>query len=237
MSTFSLLNPTIWAHDQDLTQYLHQVSVKRTVDEKVRTNFASGGSVERIGGLRTTAMAAQGYWESVPDAAIFAGLGVTDRVVTISPRGAELEVAYIFQSGEFDYEQFGAVGEVVPFTVTSANTNGVGTIRGQLAKAKGNVSATGQLGSIVTLTGPTATQYLYAAFHVFSAGTTITVQVQSAALIGFGSPTTRATIGPITVAGGTWATRVAGPITDGFYRLNVSAVTGTFSVAGAIGIG
>jgi hypothetical protein len=71
---------------------------------------------------------------------------------------------------------------------------------------------------------------------VFSAGTTITVQVQSDDNAGMSSPTTVATIGPITVVGGTWMTPIAGPITDTYYRMNVSAITGTFSVAGAIGI-
>jgi hypothetical protein len=31
-------------------------------------------------------------------------------------------------------------------------------------------------------------------------------------------------------------TRLAGPFTDAYWRLNVSAITGTFSVAGAIAV-
>jgi hypothetical protein len=63
------------------------------------------------------------------------------------------------------------------------------------------------------------------------------VQVQSATTGGFGSPTLRGTIGPLTARGGTFMARVPGPITDGFYRFNISAVTGAFIAAGAIGIG
>jgi len=139
--------------------------------------------------------------------------------------------------GHFNYQLLGAHGEAAPFSLTAAGTDGYGVVRGKLAKVKGDVSATGATGSVVELGEVAADDYLYATFHVLSAGTTITVQVQSAAVVGFGSPTTRATLGPITVTGGTWAVRVAGPITDEFFRFNVSAVTGTFSVAGAIGIG
>ena len=110
-------------------------------------------------------------------------------------------------------------------------------MRGQLAKAKGNVSATGQLGSVLNLGAPTSTQYVYATLHVFSAGATITVEVQSDSSAGFGTPTTRGTIGPITARGGTWMTRVAGPFAaETHWRMNVSAVTGTHSVAGAIAV-
>ncbi|HEY9416720.1 MAG TPA: hypothetical protein VIQ30_18350, partial [Pseudonocardia sp.] len=80
-------------------------------------------------------------------------------------------------------------------------------------------------------------QFAYAALHVFSAGTTMTVQVQSAATVGFASPTTRGTFSAATAVGGLWLTRVAGPITDTYWRLNVSAITGTFQVAGVIAIG
>ena len=52
----------------------------------------------------------------------------------------------------------------------------------------------------------------------------------------FTSATTRATIGPLTATGGTWVTRVAGAITDDYYRFNVTAITGTFSVGAAFGI-
>jgi hypothetical protein len=36
--------------------------------------------------------------------------------------------------------------------------------------------------------------------------------------------------------GGYWATRVAGPITDPWYRLRVTAITGTATIAAIVGI-
>lgn len=239
MSTFSLINATIWAHDQDLTAQTNKVALHASVDELDVTNFASGGYVQRIGGLKSAAADISGFWDSTPDSAQFAALGTSGRVVTISPEGAETKTAYMFQGGQFSYDALGAVvGQPADFTAGFMNTESVaGMVRGQMAKAKGTVSATGQLGSILTMTGPTASQFLYATLHVFVASTTITVQIQSATTLGFAGPTLRGTIGPITVAGGTWLVRVPGAITDGFYRMNVSAITGTFTVGGAIAVG
>jgi hypothetical protein len=92
------------------------------------------------------------------------------------------------------------------------------------------------LGTGYQLGAVAATQYLYGALHIFTAGTTITVVLESDDNAGFSSATTRATLGPLTTTGGTWATRVAGAITDDYYRFRVTAITGTFSVAGSAGI-
>lgn len=229
-------NPRIHIHDTDFSGYLHKVTAPKISVAELDSTVFGASYVTRIGGLKDAEFSGEGFWDSPPDAAAFAALGVADRVVTICPQGAETNTAYMFQMAEFDYQAFEAIGNMIPLMVGGKSSNGVGVVRGQLAKAVGSVSATGQLGSILTMTGPSSSQFLYATLHVLTAATTITVQVQSATLVGFGSPTTRGTIGPITAAGGTWLVRVAGPITDGFWRLNVSAITGTFSVAGAIGI-
>lgn len=236
MGVFSLITPTIHVHDQDLTGILHKFTAHATSDELDVTTFGSAYK-QRIGGLETVDTASEGFWDSVSDAAIFADLGVADRVLTTAMHpGAETNTAYMLQTGRFTYEPWGQIGQPAGFVMTSKNTNAAGMVRGQMAKAKGNVSGTGQLGSILTMTGPSASQYIYVTFHIFTAGTTITIQVQSATTLGFAGPTTRATIGPLTAVGGTWMTRVIGPFTDGFWRLNVSAITGTFNVAAAIGI-
>lgn len=236
MASFSLLTPTIYVHDTDLTPYCNRLTLNSAVDELDTTAFGATYRT-RIGGLKTAGFNFDGFWESTPDLANFSTLGTTGQVATVSPAGTEAQTAYFLQTGRFAYEEFGKIGTVTPFMVSTKNTNTNGLIRGQLAKAKGTVSATGQLGSICTITGPTATQFLYASLNIFVAATTITVTVESAATVGFAGPTLRGTFGPLTTVGGTFMTRVAGPITDGFYRFNVTVDTGTFTVAGAIGVG
>lgn len=206
-----------------------------------RSTFGTGGWTAVTGGLKRHTFDMAGFWASAAEDAVdpeaFAALGAAGRVFTFGPIETEGEVAYLSQAGVFTYQMLGTHGELAPFTLTSQGADGAGIVRGKLAKAFGSVNATGQAGSIVELGGVAADQYLYATFHVFAAGTTITVQLQSDDAVGFTGPTTRATLGPITTRGGTWATRVAGPLTETHYRLNISAITGSFTVAGAIAIG
>lgn len=240
MSTFSLVDATTWVHGYDLTTDLNEISLTAEVEDQETTTFGSGGYRTRIGGLKSVSADLSGFWQAGDgelDPEAFAALALANRVVTVAPDDAEGVTAFMFRAGQFSYEMFGAVGEVTPFSVSMMGTDGQGLIRGQVAKAKANVSTTGATGSVVNLGAVAGGQYLYATFHVFSAGTTITVDVESDDASNFPSATSRITMGPITTAGGTWATRLAGPITDTYYRFNITAVTGTFSVAGAIGIG
>lgn len=242
MSSFSLLDVTTWVHGYDMTTDLNQVSLSAEVEDLENTTFGSGGFRSRTGGLKSVSAELSGYWQSddagdAIDPELWANLAQADRVVTIAPDDAEEVPAFMFKAGEFSFEAFGAVGEVTPFSASMLGTSGEGLIRGQVAKAKASVNATGATGSAVNLGAVGADQFLYATLHVFSPGTTITVQVEGSATAGFTSPTTHITIGPITTAGGVWASRLAGPVTDTYYRFNISAITGTFQIAGAIGIG
>jgi hypothetical protein len=241
VSSFAFTDATIWVAGYDFTGDSNQLALSVSVDELDNTTFGSGGYRSKIGGLRQTELEVGGFWQSATtdavDPQVFPNLGTADRVVTLAPDDAETTPAYMFQAVKLGYTLFGQIGEVTPFSLTAQGSNGIGTVRGQVAKAKGSVSATGVLGSVVNLGAPTSTQYVYATLHVFSAGTTITVQVQSDTASNFPSATTQATIGPITSAGGTFMTRVAGPfVGETHWRLNVSAITGTFQVAGAIAV-
>lgn len=242
MSVIALTNAFCYVAGHNFTCDTNQLALNNEAAALDRTVFChQGWTTLAGGGLKTGAFSMGGFWESAESDAVdpiaFGDLGVADRAFTFGPEAAEGGVAYLWRGGHFNYQLLGNLGELAPFTLAAAGTDGVGVVRGALAKAKGSVAATGPLGSVLNLGQVGAGQYLYATFHVLGApGTTITVQVQSDDSAGFASPTTRATIGPLTTAGGTWAARVAGPITDTHYRLNVSAITGTFEVAGAIAV-
>jgi hypothetical protein len=240
MGSFAFVDPVIYIGGYDMTGDLNSAALNISAEELDNTVFGLGGYRRRIGGLKTVGAQLGGFWQAgsgTVDPTVFTDLAIADRVITMAPDDAETTPAYMWQGGSFTYSPFGQIGTVTPFSLGYQGTNGVGVVRGQLNKVKGNVSATGATGSVVELGDVAANEFMYATLHVFSAGTTITVQVQSDDNSGFSSPTTRATFSGITAAGGTWATRVAGAITDTFWRFNVSAVTGTFSIAGAIGIG
>lgn len=239
MSSFVMTDCTTHVAGYDLTTDMNELSLTIEVDDQENTTFGGGGYKSRIGGLKDVKAGLKGFWQSATTSAVdpqvFNNLAA-EQAVTITPAGSATNAAYMFRAAHFSYELLGGVGDVAPFSASMSGTNGVGLVRGQLAAAKGNVSATGALGSTLLLGAASSTASLYAVFHVFTAGTTITVQVQSDDNAGMSSPTTVATIGPITTVGGTWMTPIAGPITDTYYRLNVSAITGTFNVAGAIGV-
>lgn len=217
----------------DLMYEVHDVTVFRPVGQ--------GGARERACGLEDIAASQRGLWAAGAnsvDADAFSNLGRTDVVMTMSPDGLEGSVCYMMRTGRFKYSLFGEHGKPAPFSLDFKGAQGETAVaRGMVAKTdSAAVAATGPAGSVVELGAVGASQYLYAALHVLSAGTTITVQVQSDDSAGMGSPTTRMTLGPVTAVGGVWGVRVAGPITDTHWRLNVSAITGSFLLAGLIGI-
>jgi len=241
MATFALVDATTWIHDYDWTTDLNQISLSASAEELDSTTFGGGGYRSRKGGLKSVESSLAGFWQSAtaaaPDPQAIGALGTADRVVTMTPTGVAAATAYMFQAGEFTYQAFGAIGEMTPFSLGLMGTNGVGVVRGQLAAAKQSVNATGVLGSVLNLGAPTSTQYVYCAVHIFSAGTTITLQLQSDTASNFPSATTQATIGPLTTAGGTWMTRLPGALVgETHWRLNISAITGTFSIGAAIGV-
>lgn len=235
---FALLNATCWLDDYDFTTDTNKITVGVERPDLDATTFGTGPWKSKAAGLLDFSLHEEGFWSGPVDAEGFSDLGTVDRAATVSPDGVAGSIAYMGQCAKFKYSAFGAVGELVPFALDAMGSNSVGMVRGQVAKAKGAVSATGALGSVLTLTAPTTGQYVYAVVHVFGTpGTTMTVQVQSDDNAPFASPTTRATFPAITAAGGYWLTRVAGPFAgETFWRLNISAITGTFTVAGAIGV-
>jgi hypothetical protein len=236
----ALTDCTVWCAGYDMSSDLNKLMIDQTVEELDVTTFGGGGYRTRIGGLKDVEAQYEGFQTDAVGAVgpqLFPLLGTANEVFTVSPTGVETSTAYMFQAGKFQVAQLGDVGSVSPFTLSAKGTHGHGVIRGQVTKAKGNVSGTGGMGSVVNLGAVGASQYLYAAVHIFSAGTTITMDLASDDNADFSSGTTRATIGPLTTAGGTWMTRVAGPITDSYFLFNVTACTGTFSIAASVGIG
>lgn len=240
MAAFALTNAFIYIAGHDFTGDSNQVQGDTSVDVKDSTTFGSTWQ-SLTPGLKSVSFNASGFFQAGAnqvDPSVWAALGSADLVHTVGLDSTETSPCYMFQAGHVSYSLLGQHGELAPFTVSSTGTNAAGAVRGQLAKEKGTVSAIGALGAGVELGAVGASEYLYGTFHVFDTpGTTITVVLESDDNSGFTSATTRATFGPITAAGGTWATRTAGAITDTFFRLRVTAITGTFTVAGAIGIG
>lgn len=244
MTAFVMKDCTSYIAGFDFTCKSNSLQIGLEVDDQDVTTFCSDGWKDMVGGIKSVEGKISGFWESgdvgtanAVDPEIFNNLAVIDQIATHSATRTEGDTAYFYKAANFSYELFGDVNDVAPFEVELKGSDTIGLVRGKLAKAKGNVSATGQLGSVLNLGDPLTGQWVYAVLHVFSAGTTMTVQLQSDDSVGFGTPTTQATIGPVTTRGGYAITRIPGPLlNEDYWRFNVSAITGTFSVAGAIAV-
>lgn len=241
MAEFVMNDCTAYVGGYDFTTDVNKISVKADVEDKDATTFGNNGWKARRGGLREVSLDLEGYWQSdtadAVDPEAHTYLGVAHRAVTVSQTGQDGDTAYFFQGGSFNYELFGSVGDLTPFTLGHKGTSKYGLVRGKLAKAKALVTGTGPTGSAVELGAAGAGQFVYAVVHVFSAGTTVTLKIESDDDPGFASPTEVVELAPITSAGGTWIARIPGPITDTHYRFNVESITGSFTLAAAIGIG
>jgi hypothetical protein len=243
VSTFVLTDCTTWVAGHDFTGDSNSLTVSLEADEQDSTTFGGGGYRSRKGGLKTLSADLECFYSAGSgeiDPEVFSTLGTANEVATFSPSGAVQAPCYMAQVGKFSTQMLGSIGEMAGQSLSMMGTDGlVGAVRGQICKTKADVSSTGATGSAVNLGAGAAGKYLYLAFHVFSAGTTISVKVESDTLEAFGSASdvASATITGVTAAGGTWMTRVdASAITDSWFRLNVTAVTGTFSIGAAMAI-
>lgn len=244
MGSLIAKNIRTWVGGFDLTGSANNASLSldhEVHDVTVFTPVGSGGARKRACGLEDITAASQGFWAAGAgsvDEDAFTNWGLTDQVLSMSSDGAEGSVVYGMRTGRFRYGMFGEHGAPAPFAMDFHGSHGETAVaRGLVFKTDDTaISGTGVAGTALQLGAVGASQYLYAWTHVETAGTTITIQVQSDADNTFASPTTQLTLGPITAAGGYWGVRVAGPITDTWWRLNVSAVTGSFTLAGLVGI-
>lgn len=250
MTTIALLDVASYVGGHDFTGDSNSTLLTLDRVPLDRSTFRSGGWTQLTGGLRSATFAQSGWWApgtvSV-DAAAFAQLGQTEQVHTMAPQEVEGGVAYIWQAQRFNYQMFDAeVGGLAPYSLTSQGSTSVGVVRGKLAVAPWDgstaaavtYSATGQAGSAVELSAVDEGQSVYAAVHILGTpGTTVTLELESDTTADFDDdPTVRASIGPLTTAGGTWVTPIAGPITDTWWRVNIDAITGSFTIAVALGV-
>lgn len=248
MGSYAANNITTWFSGFDMTGQANSTSLAMSYDALDATVYQPATNTNpsrvRVAGLEDAQLSEVGFWEAgagLLDPTAFTALGGASQVVSASSDGAESSVAYMLRSRQFNYEIFGQIGELIPFQLTAQSARGTGlssvaAVRGRVLKTKANVSSTGATGTAFQLGAVSAGQYLYAGLHVFSAGTTITGVVESDSDNTFASATTQITFSGVTAAGGYWGTRVAGAITDTWYRLRITACTGTFSIACTAGI-
>lgn len=236
MSLQALKDATIWLEQYDVSGLLNDVDHEAKGAELVSTTFASGGNVERIGGLMDWVVKTSGFWDTTVQQSLDGLVGSAGKVITVTPNGTENDVCLFGRGLPSGFKKGGKVGEIAAFSGQVAASKSEGLLYGRLLAPKASrtadASSTGyQSGAALS------TQSLYAVLHVFSvSGTspTIDVIVESDSANNFPSPTTVATFAQQTAAGCTYLTPVAGPVTDTWYRATWDiggSATPTFSFA------
>lgn len=244
MGTLAITNAYAFVGGHDFTGDMNTWRLGGEADAEECTNMRSGGWREYKLGLKKSMLELGGHWQSeaadAVDPETFDNMGVANRVITTGQLETEGEPAFIHRGMQADYTVGGDLGRISPFRVTANGTDGpTGVVRGGLAVKKTTITTTGAKGTALNLGLIGAGRHLYATLHLLgTAGTSITAQVESDEDNTWSSATSRIAFGAQTVANGYWGARVAGAIAnDDWFRLNVTAITGTWVIACAIGIG
>ena len=232
MAKFVWQNVRLFTATADLTGVNNKLEVTAEREAKEATPFATSGAVwaEVLAGLAKTEISAEGQWEAgdtgkIDDAA-FANLGSVVPV-TIGPVGAaDGDLAYLTGALRTKFDVGGSVGEVAPWTGEMVGNWPL--VRGKMAHPPGTARTSTGTGTAYQLGAASSSQYLYAALHVLSlSGTSpsITVKVQSDNASNFPSATDQITFTAATARSGQLS-RVAGPITDDWFRVSYT-ISGT----------
>jgi len=248
MAVFALNDVDIFANGLDLSCFANQVTVGTTVTELDATTFCSGGWTTPIAGRFSTAISASGPTDmatatasqtSAVDEILGVDVGGTYVVSAVPAGSSDGEVGYFTQALLMSRTVLdGTVGDLATHSVTFGGSSPMirGTVLSAATVTSTSTSAVQQLGAV------SATQRIWAAFHVLTAGgtgtPTITVKIQSDDNSGFTSATDRITFSQATAIGAQFATPVAGAITDDYWRFvwTISGTNPSFTIAAFAGI-
>lgn len=244
MAAFTLINGQILVGAFDASGFVGQFNQESSVRMSTSNVIGGGGYARQYPGEIDTVGSISGDadYASGGIAAVYtpAQLG-SQQLISIQPQGGGAAGdASIFTRGlvRSIAAPGGADGDMATFALDWTSDTAV--VYGQVAAPLTARTATAN-GSVLTMTGPTATQRVYAGLHITAvSGTTpsLTAKVQSATTGGFGSPTDRITsFTAASATGWQWAS-AAGAITDGFWRFvfTISGTTPSFTCAAVIGV-
>lgn len=240
MAKYVFTDGKVFSGGYDLSSNITNVNLEVTAEELDATTINSGGFMEKLGGLKNSSLTLDGFYEAganKPDALLGTNIG-NELIVTTVPDAGVGNVAYFTKSRLFNYQIFGEVGEIAPFSVTKTQSSEV-MVRGTV-EIDSDLSASGN-SSGIQLGAVGATEKIYVGIHCYAvSGTstpTITFKLQSDDNASFTSPTDVITFSDITEIGADFQSAV-GAITDDYWRLNytISGTTPSFSIHASIGI-
>jgi len=241
MSVFSQTNVGILVDSVNLSGFASELTLGPiAVDVLDFTNYAAGGwKIKKPGLIQfdATVKGFQDYAATGVNSFINVNNVGTVQTITVSPTGGANvgDPSFLGQGNLTGYTPIGGkVGEPADFDLAWKGTSVIS--RGLMLHPVAARTATGN-GTATAFTPPTASQSLYASFHVLSVSGAGSIQftVQTDTLVGMGTATTRITSQSFTAVGAQLAS-VAGAITGGFIRCQWT-ITGFTSVTFAVAAG
>jgi len=234
----------IWVATTDLSNYVNEVTLEADTMSLDATTFGSGGWRAEVGGLKSAKADIKGFWSAAttqdPDQLLQPLLGSKSNLLTVIPTTAAVGNPCYF--GTFlapQYKMGGKAGDLLTFETPASFDAPL--VRGQVANTTA-LTSTGTSTILNLGTTPTANQAVYCNLHILTAaGTTpsMTVVLQGATSVGFGSPATIATSSAINSVSAVKLVGATGATANQYYRLSVT-ITGTggpsFLTYAAIGI-
>lgn len=208
------------------------------------TTLGSGGFVTQAAGVKSGQFALSGYADhsatGISTAFTPASIGTQYGVSVAVPSSGTAPAA-----GDPALLGTGKLSQWSPLDATPSSAAAISATFGtDAAFAFGKVGAalasrttSGLTGTAVALTGPTASQRLYALLHVTAAsGTNLVVKVQSDDNSGFTSATDRITFSTLSAVG--WErSSVAGNLsTETYWRVTATIASGSFTFAVLFGV-
>lgn len=232
MAETVLRDQRLWIGGASLHDSANAVALSLSAEELDRTTIGDTARARR-GGLSDHSIGVDGYSDKGElDAALFASLGLADRVIGVTaPDAAEGAIAYALRAKHGEYQPLGGdVGQLGAFSLAAA-ADGV-IVRGKLDLLR-TITA-GGVGAGVELEATTG-KTLYAAAFVtsLSAGASIDLTVRSAATGAFSSTTERIAFPTIDAAGGYWQAWSGGS-SHAFFRASFSVSGSTPSIEAAL---
>jgi len=224
MASPVLTNVTVYLAQFDISGFLNSVKLDYAAKPLNDTRYGHTTEVNK-GGAKGVNFAIGGFGDPATagmEAIAFNRIGTANLPLTVSPLGAAAgDVAYFFHALKASLKTFGNHGELMPYQGT-ASASGTPLVRGKVFVSAATAKTATGSSSILQLGAVAAGKRVYASLHVLApvAGSlpTLDVIVQSAALVGFGSPATRLTFTQAT-APTSQLLSAAGAITDAFWRV------------------
>lgn len=236
MPKLVLTNVRAFAGAVDLTGVSNRAEMTPSVDAVDVTNFGGAGWKEVLGGLAETEIAVAGFFESgavaaagtFEDPELFAQLGAVGPWSLMPAGAADQALAYLTNALEASLKPIqGSVGDAAAFEAMAKGSTKLA--RGVVGHPPGTARTASGAGTANQIGALSASQALYVNLHVLSiSGTstpTITVKIESDNAVGFPSAVIVGTFTAATAIGGQHM-RIAGPITDDYFRVTWT-ITGT----------